>query len=119
MNRKGQELMVGMMILIMAIIIFIATLPALSNVFNDARQCNNLNCGGFVDVDATSASGGNCTSTNRSYNPNLEEDTLACTILDLGIPYLILGVLVAIIAKLLHGKLVDKPEPEYGMYPGY
>lgn len=118
-NNRGQMLMIGIMVLIMALLIFVATLPAISGIIDETRQCNNLNCEGFVDSSATGASGGNCTSTNRSYNPNLSENALSCTILDLAIPFIILGVLIGLITKLLHGGLVDRPEPQYSGYPGY
>ena len=116
-NKRGQMLMIGIMILIMALLIFIATLPAVSQIMDESRQCNNLNCEGYSDPDATGASGGNCTTSNRSYNPNLSQNALSCTILDLIIPFIILGVLIGLITKLLHGGLVDRPEPQYG-YPG-
>lgn len=118
MNKKGQQVMVGMMILVMAVLIFISTLPAIKNVMDDARGCDYLNCAGFID---RGASGSTCSSTNQSYHADLDEDGLACTILDLGIPYLILGVLVGLIAKLLHGKLVEPAAPEipYGYGGGY
>lgn len=117
-NKKGQMLMIGIMILIMALLLFIATLPAVQNILDESRQCNNLNCEGYVDPGATGASGGNCTSTNRSYNADLSENTLSCTILDLILPMIILGVLIGLITKLLHGGLVDRPQPQYGGYPG-
>jgi hypothetical protein len=116
-NKKGQTIMIGIMVMVMAILIFIATIPALASMFNTARQCDSLNCDGYIDPDASGAA---CTSSNRSYDATLNESTLACTILDLGIPYLILGVLVGLIAKLIHGKLVEPaPEPSYGGYGGY
>jgi len=111
-NKKGQAVMIGIMVLVMAVLIFIATLPALSSMFNTARQCDNLNCGGYIDPDASAAS---CTSSNRSYDASLQEDTLSCTVLDLGIPYLILGVLVALIGKFIHGRMIEpEPQPMYG-----
>jgi len=116
-NKRGQMMMIGIMILIMAVLIFIATLPAIQSVMDDTRQCDSMNCAGYVDPDATGASGGNCTSSNRSYNPNLSENALSCTILDLFLPFLILGIMIGLITKLLQGGLVDRPEPQYG-YPG-
>lgn len=118
-DKKGQMLVVGLMIMSMAIILFIALLPAIKSVMDDARGCDYLNCADFVDKDATNAA--NCGSTNQTYNSTFDEDKLACTILDLGIPYLILGVLVALIAKLISGRLVEPVQeapPQYG-YGGY
>lgn len=114
-GKKGQMMMVGLMILIMALLIFIATLPAISNIMDDVRGCSSLNCAGFVDQEA---SGDGCSTTNQSYLPTGNKNELSCTILDLTLPFIILGVLIALITKLLHGELVDKPEPQYGRYPG-
>lgn len=116
-NNRGQMMMIGIMILIMAILIFISTLPAVQTVIDETRQCNNLNCEGYTDPDASG--GSNCTVNNRSYNPSLTQNTLSCTILDLFLPFIILGIMIGLITKLLHGQLVDRPEPQYGGYPGY
>ena len=114
MNNSGQMLMVGIMIMIMAILIFVSTLPATQSVINTARQCDGLNCAGYVDPDA---SGAGCSATNRSYMPTLDSNTLSCTILDLMIPFIILGVLIGIITKLLYGHLVDQPQQQaYSQY---
>jgi len=115
MNKKGQELIIGIMIMVMALIIFIATLPAMKDIMDDSRSCEYLNCAGYIDIDASSAA---CGSTNKSYTDTLDEDGLACTVLDLGIPYLILGVLVGLVAKLIHGRLVEPPAPQVPQYYG-
>lgn len=114
-NNRGQMLLVGIMILVMALILFVATLPAIQSVLDDSRKCNSLNCEGYTDPDAVS--GSNCTASNRSHNPDLNENELACTILDLALPLIVMGVLIGLITKLLHGQLVDRPEPQYS-YPG-
>jgi len=116
MNNRGQEMMMGIMILVMTVVLFIAMIPALSTMFDVARQCNNLNCEGYIDSDATTTA---CASGNRSYDSTGNDNDLSCTIIDLGIPYLILAVLVALVSKLIHGKLTGAPEPSYGAYPGY
>jgi hypothetical protein len=110
MNNRGQTIIVGLMILVMAVIVFMATIPAIRSVMNSARASNSLNCKGYIDSE----------DTTLSYNASRsQEDTLSCTILDLGIPYLILGVLVALVAKLLHGQLTEEPQPQYPQYaPG-
>lgn len=117
-NKRGQIMMVGILILVMTILVFVSVLPAVSNVMDSSRQCDALNCEGYTDPDATGASGGNCTSTNRSYNPDLNENELSCTIMDLFLPLVILAVVIGLVTKLLHGGLVDK-EPEYGYSQGY
>jgi len=114
-NRRGQMMMIGIMILIMAVLIFIATLPALQSVMDSTRGCSNMNCVGYIDPDA---SGIGCSSTNQSYDPTLSDNGLSCTILDLFLPFLILGIMIALITKLLHGGLVDPPQPQYSQYPG-
>jgi len=109
-NKKGQMFMIGIMMVIMALLIFIATLPATKSLINSARGCSNLNCAGYVDADA---SGGNaCIATNQTYTSTLEEDTLGCTILDLAIPFLILGVLSAAVLKIVRGEAIE--QPQYG-----
>ena len=115
-NKSGQMMMIGIMILVMAVLITIATLPAMQSVMDDTRKCDAMNCEGYVDPDA---SGTGCSSTNRSYDPTLSQNALSCTILDLFLPFLILGIMIGLITKLLHGGLVDAPQPQYGYQGGY
>lgn len=107
--------MIGILILVMALLIFVSTLPAIQETMDTARGCSYLNCGGFVDADSSGAS---CTSTNQSYDSSLEEQTLSCTVLDLAIPFLILAVLAGLVMKLIHGRMVER-EPDYGYAQGY
>ena len=108
--------MVGIMVLVMAIVLFIGLIPTIKTLINTSRGCSYLNCAGFVD---SGASGASCTSLNQTYTSSLEEDSLSCTIIGLGIPYLILGVLVAGISLLLANKLGANPQPEPMQYGGY
>ena len=109
-NNRGQSgMMVGILILIMCTLIFISTLPAVATTMDNARGCSNLNCPGFVDVDAT---GANCTTANQSYRSDGNDNALSCTIMDLFIPILILGILVGLIGKLLAGKMAEEG-PQY------
>lgn len=112
-NKKGQAFLIGIMIAIMALLIFVSTLPAVKETINNVRGCSYLNCGGYIDPGAT---GTGCTSTNQSYLSTYEEDTLACTILDLAIPFLILGILVAIIFKVMRGENLEPQQPSYPSY---
>jgi hypothetical protein len=111
-SRKGQMLMITLLMLIMAIMIFIATLPATKEVINKARGCDYLNCKGYIDPEA---SGGNsCTSNNQTYSSSLETDSLSCTSLDLFIPFLVLCVLGAIGYKIMRGDSIEQPMNPYG-----
>lgn len=117
-GKRGQMILIGILVLVMSVIIFIAMIPALSSMFNESRKCTNLNCGGYVDRQATAAT---CGANNGTYDPSLDEDTLSCTIIDLGIPLLVLGVLVGLITLLLRGGLTkaEEPQPQYGYGGGY
>jgi len=106
-NKRGQQIMIGIMIMVMAVIIFIATLPAIKSLMDNLRQSDSLNCNGYVHP----------TNPSLSYNSTLQEDTLSCTIIDIGLPYLILGVLIGVVSLLLRNRLVE-PEQPTG-YPGY
>jgi len=116
MNKKGQMMMIGILILVMALIIFVATLPAIQETMDVSRGCDYLNCPGFVDQDATAAS--SCDAQNQSYLVGGNKNTLSCTIMDLAIPFLILAVLAGLVMKLIHGKMVDPQEPQFAV-PGY
>ena len=113
MNNKGQQILMGIMILIMAVLIFVAVLPALKSVINTSRGCDYFNCAGYIDADA---SGTGCSASNQTYVASLEQDDLACVVIDLTIPYIILGVLAASVGGLIGGKLF-RSEPEVPQYP--
>lgn len=112
-NKKGQAFMIGIMVAIMALLIFVSTLPAVKETINGVRGCSYLNCQGYIDQHAA---GAGCSSGNQSYMSTLEEDSLACTVLDLTIPFLILGVLVSIIYKVMRGESVEQQPQGYGGY---
>ena len=73
MNKKGQAFLIGILIAIMALLIFVSTPPAVKETINQARGCSYLNCNGYVD---NSASGDGCTGSNQTYMSTLEEDII-------------------------------------------
>lgn len=113
MDKHGQGFMIGILILVMSIILFIAMLPALKDIVNVTRGCDSFNCAGYIDPDASGAA---CTATNQSYTSTLEQDKLGCVMIGLVNPYLIIGVLVVAIALLMRNKLAPTPEPDYASY---
>ena len=103
--------MVGILILVMSVLVFTSTLPAVQTTIAGVRGCDSLNCVGFVDSTAT---GTGCSATNTSYLPGGDQsNSLSCTIMDLFLPFLILGILIGLITALLHGRL-GQTEPQYG-----
>ena len=115
MNNKGQMMMVGILVLVMALIIFVATLPAIQETMDTSRGCQYLNCAGYIDDTATA--GITCSATNQSYDSAQDSSNLSCTVLDLAIPFLILSVLAALVMKLIHGRMIE-PQQDMG-YGGY
>jgi len=114
MNGKGQMMIVGILILVITVIIFVAMLPAMQSVTDIARGCSYFNCAGYVDPN--SAVGDSCISTNQTYTSSLEEKSLSCTAIDIMIPILILIVIAGLAAALIKGKLATESQPTY---PGY
>lgn len=112
-NKRGQAFMIGIMVAIMALLIFVSTLPAVKETINTVRGCSYMNCAGYVDPNAV---GNGCSGSNQTYMATYEEDSLGCTILDLAIPFLVLGVLVAIIYKIMRGESVEQMPQGYGGY---
>lgn len=114
-----MKILIGILILIMAVLVFVSTLPATKEIINSARGCSYLNCAGYIDL-STDVSGDACTSTNQTHLNAMEEDTLSCTIIDLTIPLLILGVIIGLISLLLSGGLAEPVQqpmmPQYGGY---
>jgi len=108
--------MMGMLVLIAVVIIFVATLPAIAEIANNPRGCEYLNCPGYVDTDSTGTS---CGSTNETYDSSLDTNTLGCTMMDLLIPFLVLGVIIGLITKLLYGQLTEEPPQPVPSYGGY
>jgi ribose/xylose/arabinose/galactoside ABC-type transport system permease subunit len=111
MNKKAQgtSMLVGILVMALTLAIFIATIPMLKDVIDIARESGNLNCNGYNHT----------TDASKSYNASLDSEDLACTILGLGIPYIVLAVLFTVIIKLIHGKMTAEPVmPQYAGY-GY
>ena len=84
----------------------------LGDVLDITRESGNLNCYGY----------NHSTDASKNYNASLDSEELACTILGLAIPFIVLAVLFTLIIKLIHGKLSDEPTPtmpQYGGYSGY
>jgi len=111
-NNKGQVLIINLMFVFMAIAVLMGMMPAFVDVLNGAKGSDSLNCKSTVDI---------CTATNLEpcYNASKNTETLACTFISLYIPYIVLVVLVAGVAKLMANRIMDQfatPQQNAGMY---
>ena len=100
MNNKGNifQLPVILMGLFLVITFLTALLPAFSEILNQAKASNSLNCVGYND-----------TYTNNhklDYNNSLPTSSISCMAISLYVPYIVLGVLIASVA-VLFGQKVD------------
>ena len=110
-NNKGQVLIINLMFVFMAIAVLMGMMSAFREVLDDARGSASLNCKSTLRVCGVQA--------EPCYNSSIEAETLACTMLDLYIPYLVMVVLVAGVAKLMANRVMDQfatPQQNVGMY---
>jgi len=93
--------MIGMFMAVFALMLFIAILSPMNTMINIAKQSDNLNCAGY-------SVSGNPNNT-LSYNSTLNTNELACVILNLYIPYIALGLLFYLGARIM----TRSPEQPY------
>lgn len=100
MNKKGQsfDIMINLLIIFMAVTFLIALIPGFTSVIDSGlSNASGLNCQGVPDYNSTIG----------------EKSSIGCLALKLYLPYIILGVLVVLIAKLFHNRS-SQPVPGYG-----
>lgn len=101
-----MDLPINLLIMFIVITFLIAIIPGLVEVINNAQGSDSLNCAGYVDW-----SGG---SINRSYNATIgTRSSIGCLAIKLYIPYIVLGVLVAVVAMIFYGRAIGS-SPEVG-----
>ena len=112
-NKKADMmgLIVGLLMGFMVITMLMSLLPAFVEMIDYGQSSASLNCVGYVDT--TASTGG--TANNLSYNPTIgTKSSIGCLALKLYIPYLVLGVLVAIVTKMLYDKATGQQQQYYG-----
>jgi hypothetical protein len=106
-NRKGQAIIINIIFLVMTIVVFVAMIPVLREQINNARGQDALNC------ESCSDHPGSCI-----YNSSKNQETVACAMIDLYIPYIVIVVLIAGVAKLLSNRaeafMTPQQQPMYG-----
>lgn len=91
------NLIVGIVMGFMVVTMLVTLLPGFTEMIDVAQGSNYLNCVGYVD---NRDDGGNYT-----YNTTIgTKSTIACLGMKLFLPYIVLGVLIALIVKILYDR---------------
>jgi len=100
-NNKGQVIIVNIVMLVMALLVFMALIPVIKSQVDAARNYDSLNC-----KDTTRDCTTNTAITSPCYNATYAKtETVACAMLDLYIPYIVIIVLLAGAAKLMANRM--------------
>lgn len=89
-----MKLIMNLLLGIMAIIVLVAVMPTVDEMIVDNRGGDDWNC-----------------ASDPDYNASNEEQKLTCTISFLISPFIMLGVVIAVIMSLMYGG--RDPEPQY------
>ena len=111
MNKNGQAIMIGLLVLVMTTAILIAVIPMMKNMLDITKQSDSLNCEGYRhngDVNH-----------HLSYNASLNSDTTACIAIGLYLPYLVLVVIIAGVSRMIMGQLGGGGGQQSTYYGGY
>ena len=101
-NNKGQVIIVNIVMLVMALLVFMALIPVIKTQVDSARNYNSLNC---VDSDRVCGAAGIGLSSPCYNETYAKSETVACAMLDLYIPYIVIIVLLAGAAKLMANRM--------------
>ena len=110
-NKRGQVIIINIVMMVMALLVFIAVLPVIKTQIDAARNYDVLNC-----KDLTRECG---TDTNEvpCYNATYSKtEDVGCAMLGLYIPYIVIIVLLMGAAKLMANRLDSMFTQQPGMY---
>ena len=112
-SKKGQVIIVNIVMLVMALLVFMALVPVIKEQVDAARNYNSLNCVDTVRVCGADGIGTSVPCYNATY---AKSETVACTMIDLYIPYIVILVLLAGAAKLMANRMdsMFTPATPYG-----
>jgi len=88
-----MRLIMALLLGVMAIIVTVAVLPSIDDMIVDNRGGDDWNC-----------------ASDPGYNSSNEEQKLTCTVSFLISPFIMLGVIIAVIASLMYP---GREEPQY------
>lgn len=89
-----MKLIMNLLLGVMAIIVMVSVLPVVDDMVIDNRASDGWNC-----------------ASDPGYNSSMEEAKLTCTVSFLIAPFIMLGVIIAVIMSLMYGG--REPEPQY------
>ena len=100
---RDQVIIINIVMLVMALLIFMALVPVVKEQVDGARNYDSLNC---KETDTSricvGLNPGNVPCYNATY---AKSETVACAMLDLYIPYIVILVLLAGASKLMANRV--------------
>lgn len=109
MNDKAQQwglgMVIGIVVLVVSVIIFANMVNPLKEGFDEARHQDSLNC-----VQTSALHLCNTSTAVPCYNSSKDEETLACTFIDLGLPLIVIFFVLGAIGAMMANKFMQ-PQP--------
>ena len=100
-NKRGQVIIINIVMLVMALLVFMALVPVIKSQVDQARNYDSLNC-----IDTARICVGNPPTNTPCYNATYaRSENVACAMIDLYIPYIVIVVLLAGAAKLMANRM--------------
>ena len=97
-DKRGEGLMdlpINLLMMFICVTFLVALIPGLNSIIGSAQSVDSLNCHGYVDYDDSSQS---------ANSARAEASEIGCLAIKLYIPYIVLGVLVAVVALIFYGR---------------
>lgn len=109
MNNKGglMDLPIQLLYAFIVITMFVALIPGFTEILGTAQSSTNLNCHGYVNYDDP---------TQSANSSRVEASSIACIAIKLYLPYLVLGVLIAVVTFVIMGKGIGGQSAQEPMY---
>lgn len=106
-NKRGQQIMVNLMMAFLAVTFLIMFVPGFVELINMGKSSTGLNCVGYVDS--------NLADGNQSYNASIgTQSTIGCLSLSFYIPYIVIAVLIASVGKIFMDRRPGQEQQYYG-----
>jgi len=116
-NKRAQVLIINLLVLVMTIVVFAAMLPILSQTLYQTKDQSSLNCASLQSLSPPRTCGEGIGIP--CYNASVQQQSLACAMIDLYVPYIVIVVLIAGVAKLMMNRVESFMQPTQAPYPAY